>query len=474
MDVNELYNNVKTYFDSLNKEAYIFENSNVLHEACKDIVTIKFGSVEEDRNAYLENTKNLYALLRAIQPWYSYNLNINQIEIDETLKNFQLSLALCDEVSSMKYKERYEALVYKLFLNIALNINKKEYFDEFVKYSEAWYGVINCSSKEIYIAIMFKQKDNIEDLDKFISILEHKQYGNYITVSNILSSDLMNNNTEELKKLLNESVFIAKSHERSMELLEIGSTTDNIDIAFSVVDKIRYDREDLKFRVQSNIVMLKSDISVKESLKYLSTIKYTQSSIEELKYNIAIKIFLHNENIANEIIDSLSLEYRYGFQAYKFSNSKDEKSINILIDEVLHMRELDDANDHTLLKIVFSILKNFPLIADTILDKLHANWGLTLTAQSEIALLIASVDIDKSIEYLKKIEEKYIQEHALIDMIIVNNKEGDLIKLLEIVCDFKNIELKYQALSELNKKIDVPFSLLEEVASKIKPYDDFR
>ncbi|MEA2018763.1 MAG: hypothetical protein U9N59_09965 [Campylobacterota bacterium] len=64
------YNNILNYFHSLKKEDIQFEDSFTLFEVCKIIVAKKFGTEEEDRNAYHENLINLSALMHAVQPWY--------------------------------------------------------------------------------------------------------------------------------------------------------------------------------------------------------------------------------------------------------------------------------------------------------------------------------------------------------------------------------------------------------------------
>ena len=65
------YDAVKSYFDSLNREDIIFEDSPSLFEACKILVCEQFGSEEEDEYAYHENLINLYALTQAVQSWYT-------------------------------------------------------------------------------------------------------------------------------------------------------------------------------------------------------------------------------------------------------------------------------------------------------------------------------------------------------------------------------------------------------------------
>lgn len=65
------YDNVKAYFDSLNKEDIIVEDNFFLFELCKILVCEKFGSEDVDEDAYFDNLKNLYALMQAVQPWYT-------------------------------------------------------------------------------------------------------------------------------------------------------------------------------------------------------------------------------------------------------------------------------------------------------------------------------------------------------------------------------------------------------------------
>lgn len=62
------YDALKSYFDTLNKEEIIFEDSSALYEACRVIVSEKFGSESENKDLYHENLINLYALMQAVEP----------------------------------------------------------------------------------------------------------------------------------------------------------------------------------------------------------------------------------------------------------------------------------------------------------------------------------------------------------------------------------------------------------------------
>jgi hypothetical protein len=65
------YDAVKSYFDSLNREDIIFEDSPSLFEACKILVCEQFGSEDENKDLYHGNLINLYALMQAVQPWFT-------------------------------------------------------------------------------------------------------------------------------------------------------------------------------------------------------------------------------------------------------------------------------------------------------------------------------------------------------------------------------------------------------------------
>jgi len=64
------YEEVKVYFDSLNKEDIIFKDGTELFEVCKILVAENFIAEEEDRYAYLEHVKELYCLMTGAQSWY--------------------------------------------------------------------------------------------------------------------------------------------------------------------------------------------------------------------------------------------------------------------------------------------------------------------------------------------------------------------------------------------------------------------
>ena len=65
------YEAVKSHFDSLNKEDIIFEDGESLFEFCKIEVSRVFGTIEADRDIYLDNLKDLYACILFAQPWYT-------------------------------------------------------------------------------------------------------------------------------------------------------------------------------------------------------------------------------------------------------------------------------------------------------------------------------------------------------------------------------------------------------------------
>lgn len=71
MKINDNYDAIKSYFNSLNKEDIIYKDGETLFEACQKIVAKEFGSEKDDKEVYLENLQDFCALMYCAQPWFT-------------------------------------------------------------------------------------------------------------------------------------------------------------------------------------------------------------------------------------------------------------------------------------------------------------------------------------------------------------------------------------------------------------------
>ena len=403
------------------------------------------------------------------------NISYKKQLLDDMVKSFQLALALCDKENIIRYKARYEDLIYELSLETALNITQKEYHRLFIEIYPALLGVLGCDSRNIITALILQQKEHIENFNTIFSMLNQ----NYPRITDIKNSDLMGKSALELIALYEKEKFITHSHYVSRNLSSLGSKTDDIDVAYHLLSKIRDDREDLKKDIYANIIYLKANISYKnlfdnEFMEYYTDKEY-MDIIEDIKYKIAKKTYLSNKTLSDEIIKSTDLKHKYLFKTFIAYENNNVNDITSTLDELYQLLQSCqmsyDDYDHLLLKIGHIIVDKYPFIAHDILSKLHTLWGDTLDLEVDIAVSFFKNDVDKGLEYINSIDVEHFQYYAIAELVKQYNDENTLKKLIVLVGNFELDAIRYMAFYTLNKKIKIPFEKLLEVSAKILPYD---
>jgi len=396
--------------------------------------------------------------------------------LNDVVKSFQLALALCEKQNATRYKARYEDIIYELSLDAALNITQREGSELFIEIYPALLSIVSVDSRNILTALILQQEKHIESSAEIISLLNK----NNPRVADIKSSDLMKKNTLDLMALYEKEKIITYSHYVSRNLSALGAKTDDIDIAYHTLSKIRDDREDLKRDICSNLIYLKADISYQnlfdnEFSKYYSEEEY-KNILEDIKYKIATKTYLSNKSLADEIIKSADLKHKYLFRAFIAHENNNKREITELLDEVYLLLESDKINnddyDHIILEIGHVVVKKYPSVSNDILSRLYTLWGNTLDLEADIAMSLFQTDIDKGLRYIQSIEVEYYQYYTIVELVEQYDDKKILIKLLDLVDCFEIDVLKYRAFNALNKKIKIPFEKLLEVSTKILPYNE--
>lgn len=403
-------------------------------------------------------------------------IKIKKTLLDNTLESFQFALALCDKDSAIRYKTKYEDIIYELSLELALNIQKQEYFELFKEIHNAMLHILDSDSQNILTVIILQQEKYIENFTEIALILDQE----YPKIEDIKSSELMKKSTTELIEMYEEQKVISHSHYVSRKLSSIGSQTSDIEIAYHLLSKIREDRPDLRRRVLSNIISLESGVIDDGILNYELSHGYTKEdykeAFEEKQYRTAKEIYRLNITQANTIIESIDSKYEYYFRAFIAHENNDEAGIVKIIEEIDILSEVNkiynDDYDHILLSIGHIIVEKYPSISHEILSKLYTLWGDSLDLEVAIALSIFKTDADKGLSYILSIEEPYARYIAIEEIAKTYNDMSILMKILPLIGVLEINTWKYEILYILNTKIKVSFEQLLRLTSDIYPYEE--
>lgn len=347
------------------------------------------------------------------------------LSYEEATQGYQLSLALCEHKQAIYFKEQYETLIDEYFLEIALNIDKLKYYEQFIENSKIWTEVLFSGTKEILIAIMLDKKDNVTQWNSLLNILND----DYITVEKVVASDLKQMSFPKLLKHYFESLERLESYKRFYDLSNIGSNTSEIELAKEILTHIKDARADLKENVVQNIINLSTKKELGDPTKEESKISLKESDAEVTRIVQAL-----DKSLEEGILSVHDYDYKI----------------------------LDIAND---------IVSTYPIVAYGLQEKLHDNLGEMLDLQSKVCSTLFRVDMTLGMQYFDKIEVECFKVWTIHDILHINKKSEVLNWLLDAIESFEIITNKYEAMYELNKKMPIDFEKMYEVCLDIMPYE---
>lgn len=391
----------------------------------------------------------------------------NKLSVEEALQAYRLSLALDDVVQVSCFANLYNDLGYILSLDIALNITKSECRELFFQKHEdfGWIPDSYC------LAIIIKQKDQITNYEEFEKIFsEDAEYLEYIH-----SKKYSTKNIDGLKEMYLEEIRQEKQALTHRLLDRYARTTKDISIAERILgeicDNMFYDGHD-RSSIHGNILNLLAENNFDEAVGYF--LREDINFEDYTKYAFAKKIYKHRPSLSETTILSLSQDYFYAFQAFIANEKQDREDIKSIIDSVERAFEegqIDDKTfDHAILKIGFTVVENYPLLAFSLIDKLHTNWSDLLDLQQSVAeSFFAKGEIDLGVEYFSKIEA--VQPYALAEMIQNTNDQAVTSVLVPLADAFNDTRELYYIYVELYRKGLVPFDKMYQLASTMMPDD---
>lgn len=389
----------------------------------------------------------------------------NKLSAEEALHAYRLSLALDDVVQVSYFANLYKDLGYILSLDIALNITKSEYRDLFFQEFK------NCSSlpHSYCMAIIIKQKDQITNYEEFEKIFsKNPEYLEYIH-----SKKYSTKNSDELKEMFLEEIRQEKQALTHRLLDRYARTTKDITIAKRILgeicDNMFYDGHD-RSSIHGNILNLLVENDFDEAVGYF--LREDINFEDYAKYAFAKKIYKHRLSLSETTILSLTQDYFYAFQAFIANEKQDKEDLKSIIDSVdraFEEGQIDDKTfDHAILKIGFAMVENYPLLAFSLIEKLHTNWSDQLDLQQSVAeSFFAKGEISLGVEYFYKIEAA--QPYALAEMIQNTNDMAVISVLVPLADTFDDTRELYYIYVELYRKELVPFDKMYQLASTMMP-----
>ena len=421
--------------------------------------------------------------------------------LEELIKSFQVALVTCDKDNVIKYQTEYRTVLSNFALEIALNIQYKEYRELFKKLKKSIYTLLYSSNKEIFIALILQSKKDIENYESFRETLN----GEYLDIEKIESSSLMLLKAHELKTLYMKNKLLSCRHTRVTELRSIAQYTQDIELAKYILEYIEDNKKSTENSILSNIVRLSGKldskyISIDDSKDFESYMPllfdgYTEEDLnkdlQKYQFNKAIKMYYKDPVEAQKIIDSLEINYAYCFKAFIAYKNNDIKTITSLVKELNDLPDtikfkitpnydrkamknyfhLYNRHDQIILRIARMIAKKYPSLSDEILSKTRVLQEYSLGIQVDIAISYFKENHTKGLKYIQNLDVDYYKKYALEKLIYLYDDKEVLKKLLSILDTFKIPALKYEILYLLNKKIKVPLNLFIEVSNEIMPYD---
>jgi len=394
----------------------------------------------------------------------------NEISVDNAVEGFQLSLALGDRAHAIYFKKLYQAKLYELFYDVAINISNPDFLEKFFHFIEDWRELYCCNHKAVYVAMLLKQKDQIQDFQKLYEALKNVCY----TLDQIETSQLLSKSLDELKAIYLQELAEYKTYKVYENLSNYAIASHDIAVARKVLPEIPSNLIRMRDEILEQMVKLLIVSEKEEALSLVSDIQ-TKYVLQNVYYHIAKTIYPDDPDQANVLISELPIQYCYGFNGYKAAAEMNEEEISstlYLIDLMLKNDQISQYDyDSALIEIAFAIVEHYPSIAFGLIDKLQDNSVELLEVQQKVAeIFLMRDDLDKGTEYFHKIEQEFHQFLALLKVI----RQSDDPQILQTLRSLSDRLLepahRFYVYEELSQKIAIPFETMYALSEGIKPY----
>ena len=135
--------------------------------------------------------------------------NKTSLTYQEAREAYNLSLELLKDFQTVTlYKQKYIELVHAFFLELSLNITDPKAFQTFIEEINEWYENVFDSAKELFIALILQQKNNIYNFQMLERLLNYK----WIRIEEVQSTEWISRTQAEL--ILNIKIRIKNELKR--------------------------------------------------------------------------------------------------------------------------------------------------------------------------------------------------------------------------------------------------------------------
>lgn len=399
-------------------------------------------------------------------------ISAKSISIDDAIEGFQLSLALSNHEQSIHFQKVHKKLLYQLYYDIAINITNPDFLEEFFRRFEEWKELYCCHHKELYVAMLLKQKDQIHDFQKLYNALK----GTFNTFDMVDQSELLLQSLDEIQTLYLNELSDYQTRQMYEDLTFYATDSNDITVMRKVLGELPINMVWMRDLILWHMVKLLSVAEKDEAMNLISAIQ-NDHMCERAHYHVAKMISNNDPDEADSIVSDLPTQYYYGMKAYKASITTNEQeilSIINLLDDALEFEQIDQLDyDSALMEIGLSIVDLFPLIAFGLIDKMKNNLPEELEIQQRVAeIFLIRGDKELGEKYYNHIEQEFHQELALKTVI----KECDNPDVLDLVQKLANglsdATERFFIYEELSHRIAIPFETLYLLSRDVIPYHD--
>lgn len=407
-----------------------------------------------------------------------------QVSLDESLRAFQLCLALGRSVEALSYADTYIHLIHEGLFNAVCSINSNQSKAFLKRFRFYWDHQMDAQSRRCYAAILL-QNGIVSNYDLSVEIGINKS--DKQSMQEAYQSGYCSMEPMLLKEMIRRS--IAKNKLYSLPSLVV--KTDSIELVDTVLCTYKCSDED-KARLLLHKAELLSGPSPERALKIIDHLEQHSSlhhGIKNLKYKLACQVVSKDRELADKLMQSIrDAECVCGYQAAIAVEKDERRDIEEIIDCVRgsrkHYFEFSDVlNDQEYIYIIESLLvkvsNHWPDIALDLYEELCAMSESGLYLSPKIAVELFPKNPNKALAIILKIftledEEKWpmFAEEALVEIANMANETRSLTKILALVDYITPSPVKYAMMKILQKKMNLSFEDMYQLCSRLSPLDD--
>lgn len=235
-----------------------------------------------------------------------FNLQ-NNLTREDLIQAFQLSLAVEDEHQTKHFQQLYYAHMYNLFLEIVFNITQPEYVDLFLKYFQDWINLYCCDFQNLYLTMIIKQKDHIPNFSLLLDAL-----GDIANEIQHIDKNLLDKSMDELKSLYLFELDTYREHQKYIKLGRLALESNDLDVINKILLEIPLYLLRIRDSIYCHIFEVDAEIDSYSADKYIHAIDNRYIRLQA-QYLWAKQIHNTDTEKAKTIINSIDMQYRYGF-----------------------------------------------------------------------------------------------------------------------------------------------------------------